>query len=205
MIVLDPGHGGDDRGTCAGPETIIGEIRIPRLEEALITLQICKKVADALWSLGYNTVLTRAEDQTTSFTTRANIIRDAAFFVSVHVNSSPNPTTRGPEAYYARDGLGGFHGAFTFVESVPVYIRVGKRKRVFLASEAAKPLELGGRDTPGPESVLRRYHMTDGFLAELAYTSNEQDIEILLNPHHQNTLAVALVQGILVGLQHVRK
>lgn len=91
-IVVDPGHGGTNRGTG-----------IPGgLVEKQITLDIGERLAALLREAGFRVVMTRDRDESVSLEERAEIANHAAgdIFVSIHVNWIPTRGTRGVETYY---------------------------------------------------------------------------------------------------------
>lgn len=92
-IVLDPGHGGKDPGA----------IGVSGVAEKDIVLSIAKKLAKKLKKeMGVEVVLTRQDDSFIALEDRAAIANaeDADLFLSLHVNSSPNPEAKGIETYY---------------------------------------------------------------------------------------------------------
>lgn len=89
-IVLDPGHGGRDRGTAG-----------KHLLEKSITLNLTNRVAHILRAYGYKVDLTRTRDATLSLGARsayANKVK-ADLFVSIHVNSAADRSVRGIETF----------------------------------------------------------------------------------------------------------
>lgn len=92
-IVIDPGHGGEDRWN-RGPTTYI---------EADGVLAISKYLQEALEKTGHFEVkLTREKDESLTLKQRAQIARDfqADLFISEHTNAF-NGTARGTEVYYS--------------------------------------------------------------------------------------------------------
>jgi N-acetylmuramoyl-L-alanine amidase len=94
MIVIDPGHGGLDRGAFA---------KEPFCEEKKITLTTARLVKKYLTQLGYRVVMTRDTDANISLARRVEIATqaDADLFVSVHFNSSRNQTVNGIEVFFS--------------------------------------------------------------------------------------------------------
>jgi N-acetylmuramoyl-L-alanine amidase len=91
-IVIDPGHGGQDRGGGPGQ----------RIPEKPYTLDIALRLRGVLNAMGYRTVMTRTGDYFVGLGGRcaiANKERDA-IFVSVHLNSAPREGANGIETYY---------------------------------------------------------------------------------------------------------
>jgi N-acetylmuramoyl-L-alanine amidase len=90
-VVLDPGHGGSDRG-ARGPGG---------LEEKDVALDIVQRLAPTLVAQGIEVALTREDDRFVSLeerTARANGF-GADLFVSVHCNASEGRARRGVETY----------------------------------------------------------------------------------------------------------
>jgi N-acetylmuramoyl-L-alanine amidase len=94
-IVLDAGHGGEDRGACdapAAPTAIEKEIT---LDIALETARILKKHGQQVW-------LTRSSDVYVTLPDRPRIAEQhqAQLFVSIHANfPAINPLAHGAETY----------------------------------------------------------------------------------------------------------
>jgi N-acetylmuramoyl-L-alanine amidase len=92
-IVIDPGHGGHDTGTI-GPNG---------LEEKDLVLEVGKRLGKMLETrLGAEVVYTRKDDTFIPLETRTAIANQerADLFISIHANSSQDPTARGVETYY---------------------------------------------------------------------------------------------------------
>lgn len=92
-VVIDPGHGGHDPGTIGKNGHF----------EKDATLAIARKLAGILRDKpGYKVYLTRDADKFISLDERTMIANrlHADIFVSIHINSSPNPYTRGITTYF---------------------------------------------------------------------------------------------------------
>jgi N-acetylmuramoyl-L-alanine amidase len=92
LVVLDPGHGGEDPGT-QGPRGLV---------EKDITLAVAKSAKQRLEARGFDVLLTRDRDRTLSLEERTAFAEGAAgdVFVSIHVNAAPRPKLQGIETYY---------------------------------------------------------------------------------------------------------
>jgi N-acetylmuramoyl-L-alanine amidase len=92
-VVIDPGHGGFDRGG----------IRSNIIPEKGVALDVARRLRNYLDDAGFRTVMTRSSD---TFVTldqrvgRANAQR-RAIFVSIHFNSAPRRGANGIETFYA--------------------------------------------------------------------------------------------------------
>jgi len=93
IIVIDPGHGGEDPGTSGQFGT----------QEKDITLDIAKRLRLRLNRYdGYQILLTRTEDVTLSLESRIDFsnTQKADLYVSIHVNNIPNKPYSIIETYY---------------------------------------------------------------------------------------------------------
>jgi N-acetylmuramoyl-L-alanine amidase len=92
LVVIDAGHGGHDPGTEAAGE----------VAEKDLALQIARRVREALAADGVDARLTRDDDTFLTLAERTQVANrnHADLFVSIHLNSSPNPDTSGIETYY---------------------------------------------------------------------------------------------------------
>lgn len=91
IIVLDPGHGGEDPGAI-GPSG---------LREKDVVLSIARETKKYLDALGYKTYMTRNEDVFIPLGVRVAKARKlrADIFVSIHADSFTSPSARGTGVY----------------------------------------------------------------------------------------------------------
>jgi N-acetylmuramoyl-L-alanine amidase len=91
LVVLDPGHGGQDSGAICGA-----------IYEKDLTLDIAQRVDRLLQAQGLATLMTRVGDSYVSLQDRAAVTNRArdCIFVSIHFNESKK-TASGVETYYA--------------------------------------------------------------------------------------------------------
>jgi N-acetylmuramoyl-L-alanine amidase len=90
-VVIDPGHGGFDRGGIPGQ----------RVPEKTVALDTALRLERILQRAGLRTVMTRTTDIFIPLSVRsaiANAQRDA-IFVSIHYNASPRRSAHGIETY----------------------------------------------------------------------------------------------------------
>jgi N-acetylmuramoyl-L-alanine amidase len=92
MVVIDAGHGGHDPGTEAAGDAA----------EKDIALQIALRLHNALIADGIDARMTRSDDTFLTLAERTQLANSnrADLFVSIHLNSSPDPDTTGIETYY---------------------------------------------------------------------------------------------------------
>ncbi len=91
LVVVDAGHGGPDAG-MHGP--VIGG---PQIYEKNITLDVARRVGDALIARGVEVLYTRSRDTLIALDDRGRIANEAHadLFVSIHVNAA-NPGWKNP-------------------------------------------------------------------------------------------------------------
>jgi N-acetylmuramoyl-L-alanine amidase len=93
MVIIDPGHGGEDPGTLGNG----------KLKEKDVALDIGRRLAAALDSRGgYDTHLTRRGDYFVSLGKRKQIANQLGgdVFISVHANSAPSRRASGTEVFF---------------------------------------------------------------------------------------------------------
>jgi N-acetylmuramoyl-L-alanine amidase len=90
IVVLDPGHGGSNRGAKGAT-----------LHEKQVTLVLANLVADRLRAKEISVTMTRTDDRTLTLRQRVAIADrlPADLFVSIHANASPTRTQRGFETF----------------------------------------------------------------------------------------------------------
>ena len=97
LVLIDPGHGGSDPGATS----VSGEI-----SEKALTLQLARELTERLSQRGrVRIALTREDDRYLSLEQRAALARrlGASLYVSLHMDSAPNPLARGASVYSLSD------------------------------------------------------------------------------------------------------
>lgn len=112
VVVVDPGHGGDDAGARASAKA--GEDPAAALVEKNLTLAFARRVESAIVAqTGARVLLTRSSDVRVAPADRAAFTNEARadLLVSIHLNGSPSPAARGFQVYY--------HDASTATDDAP--------------------------------------------------------------------------------------
>jgi N-acetylmuramoyl-L-alanine amidase len=97
VIVIDPGHGGEDPGAVGKNGTY----------EKHVVLAISREIKKAIDTMpGYRAILTRDGDYYVSFSKRLNMARQASasLFISVHADAARNRQARGSSVYCLSTG-----------------------------------------------------------------------------------------------------
>lgn len=170
IIVVDPGHGGQDPGA----------IGIGGLQEKRIVIAIALQVAKLLERQGVRAILTRSDDRFVSLKGRVDIAENANAngFVSIHANSVGlgRLQVNGLETYYYDSG---YSLARTIHKSILRRVNVldrGVRRARFY--------------------VLRKTTMP-ATLVEVGYVTGSSDSKKLANPSYRRKMAEAIANGIL--------
>jgi N-acetylmuramoyl-L-alanine amidase len=209
-VVIDPGHGGDDRG-AVGPAGV---------EEKQVTLNVAHRLRALGGERGVRVLLTRDDDRQVSLMQRAAFANGAGAvaFVSLHANASPSPLSSG--AVVA--SLGGVPEAAPAApldeRSLMVPLPGGGSRRVAVvqweqaqmrhaevAAELAKQIgeRLGRIGALGPRAVYRSPLRpltpinVPAVLVDLGYLSNPQEEKLAAGEMRQTALAQALLEALL--------
>jgi N-acetylmuramoyl-L-alanine amidase len=177
-IILDPGHGGDDRGGSS-----LGR---PEKDTVLVCQDfLWKALADA----GHTVVPTRVKDVFVPIGERARFANQegADCFVSLHANASGNPKAKGPWTIYARPSLRG--KALARAIQAKLAAAAGGNGNAVYPDESDW---VGGRRL----GVLRGTRMPAA-LVELGFMTHPAESKLLDDDRHIERLANAICAGIV--------
>ena len=196
-IVIDPGHGGWDRGT----QTPNG------VAEKLITLEIARRARDLLATAGAQVILTRdrdvslvpqAEGLRADLQARVNIANGAGadLFISIHGDGLDDPRASGPTAYY-----GPPEGYVYDDLRSELLIRQSRRLAETVLWNTVSTTGLADRGVRAfPFYVLGRTSMPS-ILFEIGFLTNEADATKLLGGAFQDQVARGILGGALAYFQ----
>jgi len=215
IVVIDAGHGGRDPGA----RSVSGEIA-----EKDLTLALARELRDDLVKRGrVRVAMTRDDDRYLTLDDRAAVARrlNAGLFVSLHIDSAPNPLAHGASVYSLSDIASDAEAArFAAAEnrgaaadgaigSVQAILSdLAMRAQMSASADLAARLvnKSAGRFELRPEPhrfasfhVLRRA-ATPAVLFEAGYISNTDDEALLRTPEHRSAIALALAQAIEVDV-----
>lgn len=169
VIVLDPGHGGNDTGALRGST----------LEKDL-TLKIALKVKECLKEKGLkNIVMTRSIDKTLTLDERVQIANDknADIFVSIHINASVKSEINGIETHYYTDN--------------------GYNVAKIIHKELINNVNAMDRGLFKSKFYVINHTEAPAVLLELGFISNEQERSSLNSEKRQMNSAQAIADGIV--------
>ncbi len=216
IVVIDPGHGGDDPGAIGQGGTY----------EKNVVLDISRKLKSFLnQQSGYRAYLTRESDYYVPFKKRLKIAREygAAMFISVHADAAANREARGSSVYClslggastaaARilankenlaDMVGGSPNGDSSEASDPIVLNMCQTNTLNMSKNFGNML-LNSLDRVGhvkfrtvQEAQLRVLKLPEipSVLVETAYISNAEEEEWLKDTAFQSRMAETIGKAI---------
>lgn len=198
-IVIDPGHGGSDRGTHGRSSF-----------EKSMTLDVARRVERKLAGSGLRVILTRTSDKTVALEDRVEFARakSADLFVSIHFNSGGS--AEGIETYCTppagasstanfsgsgsdRDSGGGDRAAVTNnrFDGQNIWLAHCAQKSLLRSTGA---LDRGVRRA---RFWVLRYTSCPAILIEAGFLTNPSEEARILRSDYRETLAKAIADGIV--------
>lgn len=208
LVVIDPGHGGEEAGARAAPRA--GENPGTTLAEKDLALAIARKAESAIVAqTGARVMLTRSDDARLSPAERASFANEARadVFVSLHANSSPSPAARGFRIYY-HDPSGAVAARGAAARDAPPGATAWSAAQRPVEGESARFAEILRESLAAkvalPDGGVRRLPMTtlEGSLApavllEVGYLSNPDEALALSTDAVQDAVAAAIAEAVL--------
>ena len=177
LILIDPGHGGNDSGTIGKNGTL----------EKNLTLSTAKRLKEKLESSGANVILTRNNDVYVALSERT----DQAFaaqpdaFISIHDDSAEQSEVQGITPYY-------YHS-----------YQKQLAKAIYQNLEEEGTLTI--RDERFGDYHVLRQNSQPAILLELGYLSNPDEEDTVTSPAFQGKAVNAIYEGIsqyLTGIKY---
>jgi N-acetylmuramoyl-L-alanine amidase len=218
VIVVDPGHGGDDNGTQAGGADVM---------EKNLVLTFGLALRDRLEKSGkYRVVMTRTDDTFIALADRVKVARSeaAALFVSIHADALPrgegdaqgatiytlsdkasdSEAQRLADAENKSDAIGGVSLADEPTEVADILIDLVQRETKTFSNRFARMLMNEMKTTvrmhkhPLKSAGFRVLKAPDvpSVLVELGYVSNKGDLEHLVSENWRNKTVGSMAQAI---------
>jgi N-acetylmuramoyl-L-alanine amidase len=212
-VVIDAGHGGHDSGTI-GPNGLMEKdlvLDVAMRLGALITRQ-----------MGAEVIYTRSTDVFIPLEERTKIANDqkADLFISVHANSSPEPSASGVETYYFnltsdKNGLDlATRENATADSSISdlndllhrAVLQTKREESREFAQKVQASLSAASRKSNGPvrDRGVRQAPFVvligatmPSILAEIGFVSNPRDERLLRRSDQREKIAEALFKGVL--------
>jgi N-acetylmuramoyl-L-alanine amidase len=206
MIVLDPGHGGEDAGAkCV----------LDNHYEKEFTLDVVRRLQGLLTARGAQVLLTRSADYELALSNRVAFAEEhkANLFLSLHFNSAaPSPSETGLETYcltpvgmsssltrgFADEVNTTFPNNAFDAENLELALRV---HRAILEVNGHRDRGVRRARFPG---VLRG-QQRPAALVEVGYLSNPREARLIEDPAYRQRLAEALARALLQPTAQIAK
>lgn len=216
IIVLDPGHGGDDVGALSQNK---------KLREKDIALSVSKKTASLLKERGYKVLLTRSNDRFIKLRSRTSFANDkgAHLFISIHANAAPNKEKakimNGIETYFLSPSRSERSMNAANLENKAdtdemnyftklSFLNFLNREKIIASNKLAIDIQAGLL-----KSVRASYKVSDGgvreapfwvlvgalmpaVLIEIGYISHPEESQKIANSKYQDHIAKGIADGI---------
>ena len=191
LVVLDPGHGGQDSGAMCG--TIL---------EKDLTLDIAQRVDRLLQAQGLATLMTRLGDSYVSLQDRVALTNRArdCIFVSIHFNESKK-TASGVETYYAEHQTA---PAPRLVSWIPFFRGPAAESPTLASQSLARFIQEAmiartkapDRGTKAEQFFVITNVATPAVLVEAGFL-NKEEMAKLENNDYREQMAAAISEGVL--------
>ncbi len=168
-IAIDPGHGGDNTG-ATGIAT--------KIQEKKYTLLIAQELKKELLDKGATVFMTREQDISLSMVDRIELLKkeEPDFLISIHLNSSVKDSIKGVSTYYRYIG---FRPLSQYIlESM---LKLGLAE---FGNVGSFNFSLSG-PTEYPNCLV-----------EVAFLSNKEDEQLILDPEFHKGVAKQIAEGI---------
>ena len=177
IVVLDPGHGGDDPGSTGNG-----------LSEAALVEDLAARLEGRLAAVGVRALLTRGVGSNPSVAERAAFANDtsADLFLSLHVDSAPSPRCRGVASYHFGAGSGATS-------------TVGEELASLVQREVVARTDLVDCRVHEKTWEILRLTRMPAVRLELGHVTNSGDAARLADPAFRDTVA----EGVLVAVQRL--
>jgi N-acetylmuramoyl-L-alanine amidase len=193
VVVLDPGHGGQDSGA------MVGEVF-----EKDLTLDVAQRVDRLLQSHGLATVMTRVGDSYVSLADRAALTNRVAdcVLVSIHFNEGNKPVSSGIETYYADHQV---FGVAPIVSWLPFLQRIkanapnieSQSLAGFIQASLVERTRAVNRGTKTEHFFVITNVQRPAVLVEGGFLTNKDDIARLSSEDYREQIATGISEGII--------
>ena len=210
IIVLDPGHGGNDTGAQSADGT----------EEKAVTLNMARMIATQLKD-DYKVVLTRTDDYWLDIPSRTAMAnhQNASLFISLHAGGSFLHSAGGISVFYyenpseslltdkkpALDSLAETDSPISWNHLQEKYLSSSKKLAETIQSQIFKITQDAESNIQGAALVVLMGADMPAILIELGYLTNPNESKALVDPDFLPLMADAISKGIKAFLSQKSK
>ncbi|GAA4611213.1 N-acetylmuramoyl-L-alanine amidase [Saccharopolyspora hordei] len=176
-IVIDPGHGGPDRGACIG-----------NVCEADLTWDLARRLEGRMVATGMEALITRGPNSCPPDADRAAFANEAGadMFLSLHIDANRSPLAEGVASFHFGTGNG-------------TTSTVGEALAGFLQREIVARTGMKDCHTQAKTWDVLRLTRMPAVRMELGYLTNARDRARLLDPAFRDVIA----EGLLVAVKRL--
>ncbi len=191
VVVLDPGHGGQDSGAICG--TVL---------EKDLTLDVALRAELLLRASGFTTVLTRDDDRYISLAERASFGNRPhdSLFVSIHFNDDARPTASGVETYYAQrqSTAPGFFSWLPFLQRAEIAPLTEKSESLasFIQAALVERTRAVNRGIKPEQFYVLANVRHPAALVEGGFITNKSDVTKLATADYRQEIASSISDGV---------
>ncbi|MBQ3136045.1 MAG: N-acetylmuramoyl-L-alanine amidase [Clostridia bacterium] len=188
VIIIDPGHGGEDGGTQSSDGTL----------EKQINLEISEKINALIKDYGFNTVMTREGDymiydesastqrekKVSDIHNRLNLVEETGdcILLSVHQNYFRESKYSGTQVFYSKNNPGSKALAEEIQSSVVSALQPDNTRQI---------------KESGIDIYLLYHSAVPSVMVECGFMSNDAEAEKLKDEVYQQKLSEAIVAGLI--------
>jgi len=193
VVVLDPGHGGQDSGAMCGG-----------MLEKDLTLDVAQRVDRLLQSEGLATVMTRVGDGYVSLAERAALTNrvPACILISIHFNEDNRPVSSGIETYYAERQV---QPGMPIVSWLPFLQRAAAQApdpesqslAGFIQEALVARTQAANRGTKSRQFFVIANVRHPAVLVEGGFLTNKEDMAKLGSADYREQIAAAISEGVI--------
>lgn len=178
LIIIDPGHGGEDAGTESPFK--------PKYQEKSLTLATSRMVRELLLQMGYQVQMTRNSDIFIPLKQRALIANEAgsALFVSIHYNSAPSKDANGIEVFYYLS------------EKDKARTDASKKLASTILAQVTKNTRAKSRGVKTANFAVIRETNMPAILIEGGFLTNQEEMQKIKDPDYVKQLALGIARGV---------
>ncbi len=194
-VILDPGHGGHDKG-AVGPYEL----------EKNFALDVSRRVRDELQKAGLRVMMTRNSDAFIELQDRAALAnaKQSSIFVSIHFNASPNRDANGLEIFCItpRGSPSTEYDDLLVRDMIQEHGNESELQSFILASAIyhslhGSPLNMFDRGLKRARFAVLRATKMPAVLVEGGFLTNVADAKLVAAKDWRNKYAAAIATGIL--------
>jgi len=220
-ILIDPGHGGEDKGAVA-------QFKNQSFYEKDLALELSKNIYKKLKQKNFDVYLTRSIDRTVTLEERAELAEKikADLFISIHMNSSRANKANGFETYYLDNHNDKAVQKVESVENInlqgealvvnqilvdlviqqtaPRSRRLAQSIHVRLGQHLKKEFGMVNRGVKAALFYVLALSKRPSVLLEVGFLSNEKELKRLNSDEFQDAYSSAVAAGIETYLKKVK-